>query len=139
MTDITNGEWHFIGKHGVRFEPPDLIFSRPDGDMSVDEHLQLIKFVQCIPQPPKGLIGLIDAGKGGRVDPAAMKMPEVRQHSRNHRAVVYFNARFYHRTIIALFQRVNKILKISDHDIPIMIFDTEAEARAWVDTFRNQG
>ena len=138
MTNTSDGEWHFIGKHSVRFESPDLIFNRPDGDMTVEEHLQLIKYVQSVPQPKKGLFGLIDAQKGGRVDPAAMKLPEAREHSRKHRAVAYFNATFYHRTVIALFQRVNKLLKMAETDIPIKIFDTESEARAWIDKLRSQ-
>lgn len=139
MTGSPDDGWHFIGKHAIRFEPPDLILNRPDGDMSVEQHLQVLRFVQSLPQPEKGFFALINARKGGRVDPEAFKLPEIRHYSQKHRGVAYFNASFYHRTIIDIFQRVNRLLKFAPTNIPLKIFDTEGEARAWIDEIRKRG
>jgi hypothetical protein len=136
MTKTTETEWHYIGKHSVRFEPPDILFSRPDGDMSVAELKALIAFAESLPRPEKGFFGLLDVSKGGRQDPAAMSLPEAREHTRHQRAIVYFNTKFYHRTLIGMFQRVAKILNLGPRDLPVKVFDTEAEARAWIEEFR---
>jgi len=138
MTRIPESDWHYIGKHSVRFEAPDIVYSRPDGDMSVAEFKELMAFVAALPQPKNGFFGLLDVSKGGRQDPAALKLPEVREHTRNHRAIAYFNTKFYHRTVIEIFQRVAKVLKLGGNDVPVKVWDTEAEARAWIEELRKK-
>lgn len=139
MTVPPDDGWQFVGKHAIRFEPPDIVFSRPDGDMSAAEMRQIMELVALLPEPEKGLFGIIDASKAGRSDPAAVKMPDVRALSRKHRAVIYINARFYQRTLVGIFQRANKLLKVAPDNGPIHFFDTEAEARAWIAEQREQG
>lgn len=137
MTEPSADGWHFIGKHSVRFEAPDIIFNRPDGDMSIDEMRRILELVNSFPKPEKGYFGLIDASKGGRSDPAAMKDPALRAMNENHRGVVYFNAAFFHRTMIGIFQRAARLLKLGHNNTPLEIFETEAEARAWIEARRN--
>jgi hypothetical protein len=45
--------WHWVGKHSIRFEPPDIVFTRPSGDMSKDEFRQIAQYVNLLPQPEK--------------------------------------------------------------------------------------
>jgi hypothetical protein len=136
MTEHSDDGWHFIGKHTVRFEPPDIVFFRVDGDTSVAQAKQLMQYVAALPKPEKGLFGLLDVAKAGRHDPAALKIPGTKEHMRLHRAVVYINARFHHRTLVGLFQRVTRLLKLTSVETPIIFVDTEAEARAWLDEYR---
>lgn len=138
MTIPADDGWHFIGKHAFRFEPPDILFSRPNGDMSVDQVKQMMAFLDTLPTPEKGFFALLDSAQAGRQDPAAMKLPEVMERMQLYQAMVYFNADFHHRTIIGLYQRVGRLMKFATSNIPVMICNTETEARAWIDAQRRK-
>jgi len=104
--------------------------------MSMDEFKQIMQFVAALPKPEKGIIALVDAAKAGRQDPAVIKDSGLKEYTRGHRATVYFNARFHHRTLIGIFQRVGRLLNLTSTSVPMMFFDSEAEARAWIDEQR---
>lgn len=138
MTTSADNDWQFIGKHAIRFEAPDIVYSRANGDVSIDETRQMMSFLDALPKPEKGFFALLDTANAGRQDPAALKMPEIIERMNRYRAMVYFNADFHHRTIIALYQRVGRLLKFATSNIPLMIFNTEADARAWIDAQRRK-
>lgn len=130
--------WHYIGKHAIRFEAPDILLTRPIGDMSTEEFRQVAQHVASLPQPEKGFFAIIDSREGGRTDPAALKLPEAKTMNGSQRAVAYLNARYYQRTLVGIFQRAAKLLNFGVSNTVIAFFDTEAEARAWFDTIRSQ-
>jgi hypothetical protein len=138
VTTPTDDGWHFIGKHAMRFEPPDIVYSRPDGDISVENVKQMLAFLDTLPKPEKGFYALLDTAHAGRQDPATMKTPEIQDRMHVYRAMVYFNADFHHRTIIGLYQRVGRLLKFTTANIPVRICNTEAEARAWIEGERKK-
>jgi hypothetical protein len=137
MHDLGDDGWHYVGKHSIRFEPPDILFSRPDGDMSVNDVRQIMAFIKSLPKPEKGFFSLIDVSRGGRQDPAVLKLPDMNDHVHYHRMAIYFNAKFHHRTLAGVFLRAARILKMPGSDVEQAFFDTEAEARAWIEAKRN--
>jgi hypothetical protein len=66
MTNPSSDNWHVLGKHAVRLEPPDVIHTVPNGDISLDESIGLMTFVRSLPRPEKGFFGLIDMTHAGR-------------------------------------------------------------------------
>ena len=127
-----------VGEHSAQFEPPDIVHLRPRGDVSVEDTLKLIKFVRTLPRPPKGFFGLVDIAHAKRQDPAVWNMPESQEFMKSYRAQVFYNATFYHRTLIGIFSRVGKLLPGGANLTPIMIFSTEAESRAWIAKHRGE-
>ena len=131
MVANSSDGWHIVGEHAVRFEPPDIVHTRPGGDVSFKEGMALIDFIRDLPRPDKGFFGLVDMSKAGRQDPAIAKETKAGDYLRMQRAQAFYNATFYHRTMIGIFVRLSKLLK---HAAPAnaKIFTTEAEARAWI-------
>jgi hypothetical protein len=138
MTSVSSDPWLHVGKHTARFEPPDVVHLRPGGDVSIEETLALIAFLKSLPMPSKRFIGLVDMSQAGRQDPATAKHPDSDQFMRMHRAQVFYNATFYHRTLVGIFVRVAKVLKPDFSPGPVVTFETEVEARAWIDEYRKR-
>lgn len=121
----------------MRFEPPDVIHLRPNGEISVADTLELIRFARELPRPAQGFFGLCDMSKAGRQDPAAAKLPESHEYMRAYRVQVFYNTTFAHRTLIGFFTRLGKWLAPNLPVAPVKIFNTEAEAQAWIAENRN--
>ncbi len=136
MNSHPTTDWFVVGKHVARFEPPDVVHLRPNGDVSLTETATLIEFVGSLPRPEKGFIGLVDIGHAKRQDPAAMKLPGANEFLQAYRIHVFYNATFYHRTLIGIFSRVGKLLKTKGPLPDLMIFETEAQARTWIARYR---
>ena len=139
MSAADSDNWHRVGNHAVRFEPPDIIHTRPNGDISLSDSLALSAFAKSLSKPVKGYFSLIDMAHAGRQDPAVTKHPEAHEYLASQRAQVFYNASFHQRALIGIFVRLSRLLK---HSKPAnaVIFATEAEARAWIDeTRKNDG
>lgn len=127
--------WHRFGKHAVRFEAPDIIHSRPNGDIELSDSMTLITFGKGLSRPQKGFFSLVDMSHVGRQDTAIAKQPEAQEFLQMQRAQVFYNASFRQRALIGIFIRLTKLLKNSS-PANAVIFGTEAEARAWIDEAR---
>lgn len=135
MTALDSDGWHRTGEHKVRFEAPDIIHSRPGGDISVSDSMVLVNFAKSLPKPANGFFSLVDMSRVGRQDPAIAKRVEAQEMLQMQRAQVFYNASFRQRALIGIFVRLSRLLK---HSTPAnaKIFATEAEARAWIEEAR---
>lgn len=135
MTSVSSDDWHRVGNHAVRFEPPDIIHTRPNGDISLSDSLALGVFAKSLSKPEKGYFSLVDMTHAGRQDPAIAKRPEAHEYLASQRAQVFYNASFHQRALIGIFVRLSRLLK---HSTPAnaVIFATEAEARDWIEKAR---
>lgn len=136
MTATTSpGDWHGVGTHKVRFEAPDIIHTRPHGNISLSDSLALAAFAKGLTKPEKGFFSLIDMAHVGRQDPNTAKQPEAHEYLASQRAQAFYNASFHQRALIGIFVRLSRLLK-SSTPANAKIFATEAEARAWIDETR---
>ncbi len=135
MSAADTDGWHRIGKHVVRFEAPDIIHTRPNGDISLSDSLALGVFAKSLTKPENGYFSLVDMAHAGRQDPAVVNSPEAHEYVASQRAQVFYNASFHQRALIGIFVRLSRLLK---HSSPAnaKIFSTEEEARAWIDKAR---
>jgi hypothetical protein len=131
MDVVSPADWQMVDNHAMRFEAPDVIHLRPQGDVKLEQSLALIRFVRTLPKPEKGLFSLVDMKGAGRQDPALAHHPEAMEYTRHLRAQVFYNASFSHRVMIGIYLRVSRLLKNAT-PANASIFETEAEARAWI-------
>ena len=136
MTSAGSDDWYRVGEHKVRFEAPDIIHSRPNGDISLSDSLALGAFAKSLSRPERGYFSLVDMAHAGRQDPAVTKRPEAQEFLASQRAQVFYNASFHQRALIGIFVRVTKLLKNS-MPANAVIFATEQEARDWIIKTRN--
>ncbi|HMY14715.1 MAG TPA: hypothetical protein PKA58_00230 [Polyangium sp.] len=128
----TPNDWHFIGKHCMRFEPPDLFITRLIGDVSLEQNLESMRWLDDLEIPTIGFYSLVDVSEVGRQDPRLMKAADSVQSKHRCRAMVYYNARFHQRTLVNIFLRAAKVINHPLAKTPTKIFSTEEEARAWI-------
>lgn len=139
MNDTDNADgWHFIGKHSVRFDPPDMFITRLVGDVSLEQNIEAQEWLEKFDVPATGFYSLVDVAHLGRQDPKLMKAAYRVQPKHLCRAMVYYNARFHHRTIVNIFVRAAKVFNHPLAKTQMEIFATELEARAWIDEDRKK-
>lgn len=138
MSEIHDDEWHHIGQHFLRFEAPDIVHTRIVGDLTVAEVKQLLHIDDIFPKIEKGYFALIDVPAAGRPNLEILKSDETLEQLQAYRAFIYYRAEFKHRTVIEIVQKISRALKLTLSAKPLVAFATEAEARAWIDNYRQQ-
>lgn len=121
----------------VVFEPPDMTVWRFDGDISEEGMRALThrekQFIAGIPY----LLKLVDLSKAGNISSGARKAGAEKVHDIPVLAVAIIGANFAIRVLANLVVRAGSIMRKID-TVPTMFFETEAEARAWLDKRRTQ-
>ncbi len=112
------------------------MYFRPVGVMSYEEGKQLFEELEKYPRPEKGFYLLTDAAVVERQSTEIIKDPQLMEKVRLYRALTYFNVSFHGRTVINIYLKVARAFKIPLADLPLKIFATEAEARAWIEQHR---
>lgn len=131
MTDP--GEWHRIGNHRIRVEG-DLVFSVWDGPSTLEEIQAYHAINERVIAEHGRLFSLIDMRKAHRPPPEARKWI-TEWSSRFHiNAVACFGTSFTVRTFANLLVRAIRLIKGPEG--VIAFFDTEAQARAFLDAER---
>jgi hypothetical protein len=112
------------------------MFFRPVGDISYEQGKQLFEELEKYPRPEKGFYMLSDVAEAGRQSNEIIKDSQLMGKVRLYRALAYFNVSFHGRTLINIYLKVARTFKYPLADLPLQIFATEAEARAWIEQHR---
>ena len=141
MGNLPTEEWSFIGKHQVRFEPPDVYFTRLDGDVSADDVRMQLEGLHALAQRAgHAIYWLADVRNMGTIAPegrramAAASSTEVREALAGSAT---FGAGFSKRMLVTLTARAVRLLH-PDKLRPLAFVETEAEARAFINEKRNR-
>lgn len=125
---------HFIGRHRIRFEPPDLVFVINDGEISRDQATELIGRVQVFAEGKDRVFLMFDLERSGHIEPAARKIVVDSFGRMRVGGIAMFGASFTHRVIASLMMKATGIFFSSPLDVHF--FASEADARAWIDERR---
>lgn len=128
--------WDYISHHSFRFEPPDIVYARPQGVVTLEEAHAIATLVNTYPAPSSGLYLLTDVSRLKGQSQTALKDEKLTESMRVFRALAYFGATFQARTLINIFLRLARFFKLPVANVPLEIFATENEARAWLDERR---
>jgi hypothetical protein len=123
------------GNHRVYFEQPDVFFIVANGDISVSDVLRIHEAIAAFEEDKEYIFVLMDASRLGAMEPGARKVGTRPEASRRMRGLVVFSASFTQRIVIMLIAKAFALLKKDDR-LAIGSFETEAEARAWIDERR---
>jgi hypothetical protein len=128
MSEIDGPSEAQIGLHLVRFEHPDTFFIRLVGDVSGNEASEIVAFLNQRSDLLRFKFTLTDMGRAGSLDSEAKRVLRTLP---RYDGVAIFSASKAMRLIAQL---INKavIMWQRGENTPMMFFDTEAEARAWI-------
>jgi hypothetical protein len=128
-------EVHQVGPHRVEIELPDIVHIHYVGNIE-PAHFQAFQDLLATIRPPTRIYILRDARNGGdHTRDARVKGRKVADTSRL-AAILTYGSSFHGRTILSLFTRAIRMVHPSTPEV--LFFDTEAQARAWIDKHRNQ-
>ncbi len=123
-----------IGRHTFSFEPPDLGRGVFHGDISADEMRRMVAYMHARAAEHAPLFFLADIAGLGAVP------PETRREVRGtigipYGAIAGYRATFRTKILATMMLRIMKLISPSVQ-VPVGFFDTEAEARRWIDAQR---
>lgn len=124
-----------VGRHLLRWEPPDTMFITYHGDLDVEAFRRITEVSRPLTVPRPYVLILIDMSDVGRIS------AETRRHSPEgargvtFRGIAIYGASPLMRTVSALVARATDILT-GNTDNPTRFFANEAEARAFLDERR---
>src|SRR5262249_38644778 len=123
-----------MNKHFVRYEPPDIAFWRFVGDLSEADMQGLLNEIFAQAAGREYLLLLVDFSSMGRPSPAARRLG-VEKTPFDGRGTAIFAASASLRILaITVSTAYNLLAKRTNN--PIRFFDTEVQARAWLDQRR---
>jgi len=132
QADITS--WHYFGPHSVRFEPADLIYSRPIGVITEGDAMRGWEFIRASIGSQR-FFWLVDISKITRYSSAAAKLPPGID-PKKVGGFAAFGASFYQRTLLNAVLKALILIGYMDDQTPLAFFADEASARAWIDELR---
>lgn len=140
MDEAPRETWTFFGKHQCRVEPPDVYFSRLNGDVSADDmRTQLEMLGQLAERTGKGVFWLCDVHNMGTLSQAARRLAAEASKTHLRTALcgsAIFGASFTTRVMVTLLARAIRVLNPSKTR-PIAFVETESQARAFLTEQRN--
>lgn len=140
MSEAGADGWHHFGAHRLRYEAPGLVCISVNGDLfESDVHAILAAIRQGKDAAGGGaLLVLVDVSRMGDFLPAARKAAVSPEHHRLQHISLIVGARTAHRVVLKLMETAYRLVSRDPHITPIMFFDTEAEARAWLAQRRDE-
>lgn len=126
----TNPPWMTLGKHAVRFEPPDVLVFRAHGEITVGDVEAFVEFIGKLSKPKGGFYYLSNLTHFTHQSPqAAARLRDLPEGTITTVAVV--GASFGHRVLIEMMMRTSRIVGYElTAEIPHFL-KTEDEARAY--------
>jgi len=137
MKTTEEPEWKYFGPHAVRFEPPDVVYSRPVGEISGEQSAAVWAFVREVMRP-EGIYWLADISKLTRYSSAALSSKDVVPMHLLH-CYAAFGANFFQRTLMTGIVRASRALAWTEPRTKLAFFKDEASARAWIAELRAKG
>ena len=126
-----------MGPSIVRFEAPDIVHIKAIGDLSLEAMDQLLAEITRLTAGRGAYFVLSDISLIGKISPEARKRVSERVDTLQIRGGVAFGASFPQRVIVTLLARVLSLFG-NLGERPLVIVETEAQARAWIDARRRE-
>ncbi|UQA56164.1 hypothetical protein [Polyangium aurulentum] len=135
MADRVDELWLHNGAHLYRFEPPDLLRSRPVGLISREELSTSLDIIELHGRKAP-LFWIVDLSRLGGIAPNARRLLSERDARSLLRAIVLVGGSFQQRVLATLAIRAVRLFWRHKTHVPFHFFATEAEGRAWVEAER---
>lgn len=120
-----------LGAHSYRIEG-DVLFFRMKGVVSLADMCEILRLTAEVKEANGAVFTLYDSRENTGLDPAARKYATDHGSEKTHVvAAASFGAPFAMRVVVNMLNRANGILHKS-RATPTMLFNTEAEARAYL-------
>jgi len=130
--------WCSTGGHTYRCEGEGILFLRIGGDLEEGDVAAFFRAFAglCDTSGRDHVFWLVDLARLGAIMPGARKLAATTQVRRENKGMVIFNATFRQRAVVTLIDKATGLLQ---RDAPPMVFfDSEAEARAWIEGRRRK-
>jgi hypothetical protein len=127
-----------IGTHTTYFEEPDIIFLRLVGYCHRDEGEEINRRHMEMGQGRKDVYYLIDLAKLEGIDPEVRKRATEVLNEVPLRGMVGYAAPLKARVIAKLVFTALNLFSGKAEKIPLEFFDTEAQARGWIEKRRGE-
>ncbi|MDI1431081.1 STAS/SEC14 domain-containing protein [Polyangium sorediatum] len=134
-TDDDASERRSIGPHLVWIEPPDVLHTRIDGDITREHVKELLDALGTFPRAERIYI-LRDARGGGMPTREAREALIKGLPLDRLAAVVSYGASFQARTLLTMLDHAMRVLRPGK--TRFVFFETEAEARAFLEADRTR-
>ncbi len=129
------GEIH-VGNHRLLTQGPYLVEIVLIGDLSTENVLRIHEEIGTFERDKDHILLLIDISRMGRLSEEARKAAARPGAMKRCRGIAACGASFPQRVMAILVLKAFRILN-RNLDAPVVMFDTEAEARAWLSERRS--
>lgn len=126
-----------LERHGVAFEPPDVVTSAPKGILTLDDARVVWQFAGEACAQTERIYWLSDISRLERYAPGDPG-ETARKVMAKLFAVAIIGGNFQQRTFIAVIFRAGRLLGSSRVDAEYEFFRDESSARAWIDSLRKK-
>lgn len=126
-------ESHVVGPHRVDLEFPDVVHVHYGGDVELSHHQAFYQVMRALP-PAIPLYLLRDARCGGLVAAETRKHIVANTEPSRFVAIATYGSSFQTKTVFLNMSRALRTMR--QNRVPVEFFDTETEARAYLDQHR---
>lgn len=127
-----------IGKHLIEFEEPDILFMRLSGPVSEQEGSEINRAHREFGVGRDHVYFLVDLKDLEGIHPSVRKESGEVLRELPLRGAAIYQASFKARVIAKLIITAMNLFRHDEDKAPIEFFDTEAEARAWIEMRRRE-
>jgi hypothetical protein len=127
----------YEGPSVFRFEPPDVVYVETAGDITEEEMSALLREMGRLSEGREYFFLLDDISRIGKISPEARRRATEEVDALPMRGIAVFGAKFSQRVLATLLAKLLSLFgKFGDR--PVVIVETEAQARAWIETRRRE-
>ena len=138
MDGADQQEWHSAGAHTYRCESAGTIFFRISGDIA-ESHIAIFLDAVgriCDANATGHVFCLVDLGGLGSMSSTARKLMARTPLKPENKGMAVFGASFLQRVMVGLVEKATTL--VQRNVPPLVFFDSEAEARAWIERRRSK-
>lgn len=129
--------WRFIGDIFFRFEAPDTVYTALAGDLNVADVVEVAAEVQRTVKGKPHYFAITDIRSLGSPSMEVRKAAIEIGRGLPNRGMAFFGGSLRMRVIPSLIAQAVNLFNRWGKQSPIRFFETEAEARAWIDERRS--
>jgi hypothetical protein len=130
--------WQDIGAHAWRLEPPDLFCLDVVGDVCADDARRVVGALARCFRSAGRLYTLTDLSRMGDISHEGRKASVYKDEPFELRAQLFVGAGFAQRVVIKLIISADRLVRRDTDPAPLLFFDAEPEARAWIEQDRQR-
>lgn len=127
-----------LGKHITYFEEPDILFMRLTGPVSAAEGTEINRLHRELGVGRDHVFFLVDLKNLDSIHPNVRKESGETLKDLPLRGAAIYQASFKARVVAKLILTAMNLFRTDGEKAPIEFFDTEAEARSWIDLRRRE-